>query len=150
MEGLHVKTVAVFGSEGGGQDQGLVAGRVGAKPAGVSGKKEVKLGHDEGQVAVGVVLASGGYPGTLDSGHEIHGLDLVGRECPEVSLRYAGVSARDTALVASGGRVLTVVSRATTYAAAISAAYDAVGRIQFQGMQYRTDIGARAVTTPTP
>jgi phosphoribosylamine--glycine ligase len=103
-----------------------------------------------GQVAVGVVLASGGYPGTLDTGHEIHGLDLVDRECPEVSLRYAGVSARDTALVASGGRVLTVVARATTYAAAISAAYDAVGRIQFQGMQYRTDIGARAVTTPTP
>jgi phosphoribosylamine--glycine ligase len=103
-----------------------------------------------GQVAVGVVLASGGYPGALDTGHEIHGLDLVGRECPGVSLRYAGVSARDTALVASGGRVLTVVARATTYPAAITAAYDAVSRIQFQGMQYRTDIGARAVATSTP
>jgi len=99
-------------------------------------------------VAVGVVLASGGYPGVLDSGHAIAGLDRVAAECPHVELRFAGVSTRDGVLVASGGRVLTVVGRAPDYTGAIAGAYDAVGRIQFQGMQYRTDIGARAIGAP--
>lgn len=97
-------------------------------------------------VAVGVVLASGGYPGPLDTGHEIHGLDRVRAECPGVEVRFAGVSARGAALVASGGRVLTVVGRAARYADARAAAYDAVSRLRFHGMQYRTDIGARAIT----
>jgi phosphoribosylamine--glycine ligase len=62
-----------------------------------------------------------------------------------VDVRFAGVAARDGALVVSGGRVLTVVSRAPHYAEAIAAAYEAVRRIRFRGMQYRTDIGARAL-----
>jgi phosphoribosylamine--glycine ligase len=98
-----------------------------------------------GDTAVGVVLAAGGYPGTLDTGHAIDGLDLVHAECPAVDVRFAGVAARDGALVVSGGRVLTVVSRAPHYAEAIAAAYEAVRRIRFRGMQYRTDIGARAL-----
>ena len=98
-----------------------------------------------GDAAVGVVLASGGYPGPLDTGHLIDGLDRVAAECPDVAVRFAGVSARDGALVASGGRVLTVVGRAPAYADAVAAAYDAVRRIHFHGMQYRTDIGARAI-----
>ena len=97
-------------------------------------------------VTAGVVLASGGYPGPLDTGHEIHGLDRVRAECSGVAVRCAGISARGAALVVSGGRVLTVVGRAASYAEAIAAAYDAVGRIHFRGMQYRTDIGARALT----
>ncbi len=96
--------------------------------------------------AVGVVLASGGYPGPLDTGHDIQGLDGLRQACPGVDVRFAGVSSRGDALVASGGRVLTVVGRAPDYAAAIAAAYQAVGRISFHGMQYRTDIGARALT----
>lgn len=103
-----------------------------------------------GDAAVGVVLAAGGYPGPLDSGHEIHGLDRLHAECPGAAVRFAGVSARDGALIASGGRVLTVVSRRPRFADAIGAAYDAVRRIRFHGMQYRTDIGARALAAPRP
>ena len=50
-----------------------------------------------GDAAVGVVLASGGYPGPLDTGHVIDGLDRVRAECPDVALRFAGVSRRATA-----------------------------------------------------
>ena len=103
-----------------------------------------------GDTAVGVVLAAGGYPGRLDTGHQIEGLDLVRAECPAVDLRFAGVASRDGALVVSGGRVLTVVSRAPQYREAIAAAYDAVGRLRFTGMQYRTDIGARAQAVTRP
>ncbi len=103
-----------------------------------------------GDTAVGVVLAAGGYPGPLDTGHPIEGLDLVRAECPAVALRFAGVASRDGALVVSGGRVVTVVSRAPGYGEAIAAAYDAVSRIRFAGMQYRTDIGARALAATRP
>ncbi len=103
-----------------------------------------------GDAAVGVVLASGGYPGPLDTGHLIDGLDRVRAECPDVALRFAGVSASNGALVTSGGRVLTVVGRAPQHADAIAAAYDAVRRIHFHGMQYRTDIGARAIAASRP
>lgn len=102
------------------------------------------------EVAVGVVLAAGGYPGTLDTGHPIRGIDRVAAECPGVSLRFAGVSARDGQLVVSGGRVLTVVGRAPEYAAAIDAAYAAAARIEFHGLQCRSDIGARARARTRP
>jgi phosphoribosylamine--glycine ligase len=96
-------------------------------------------------VAVGVVLASRGYPGPLDLGHAIHGLDDVSRSCPGVAVRFAGVAGKDGALVTSGGRVLTLVACAADYDVAIHRAYDAVERISFAGAQYRSDIGARAL-----
>jgi phosphoribosylamine---glycine ligase len=102
------------------------------------------------EVAVGVVLAAGGYPGPLDTGHPISGIADVLASCPDVALRFAGVAARDGTLVTSGGRVLTVVGRAADYAAAIDAAYGAVGRLHFAGMQYRSDIGARALAAGRP
>jgi len=96
-------------------------------------------------VAAGVVLAAPGYPGDFARGAEIRGLDRVAAECPAARVRFAGVSERDGALVTAGGRVLTVVGQATTYRAAIDAAYDAARRIHFDGMQFRRDIGARAL-----
>jgi phosphoribosylamine--glycine ligase len=48
-------------------------------------------------------------------------------------------------VVTAGGRVLTVVAHAATFEGAIEAAYDAVGEIEFEGMQYRSDIGRKAV-----
>jgi phosphoribosylamine--glycine ligase len=96
-------------------------------------------------VAAGVVLASAGYPGDSSQGHVITGLDRVAAECPAAAVRFAGVAERDGALVTSGGRVLTVVGRGPTYRAAIDAAYDAARRISFQGVQYRSDIGRRAL-----
>ena len=101
-------------------------------------------------VAVGVVLASRGYPNAPESGHEIHGLERVRAEHPDASVRFAGVAERNGRLVTAGGRVLTVVGRAASYGAAITAAYAAADGIAFDGMQRRADIGARAVRPVPP
>jgi phosphoribosylamine--glycine ligase len=98
-------------------------------------------------VAVGVVLAAQGYPGDVRTGDVIDGLDEVGRDCPEVQLRFAGVRQKGDQLITAGGRVLTVVSTAPSFQIAIARAYEAAGKIKFEGMQYRRDIGKKAVTT---
>jgi phosphoribosylamine--glycine ligase len=97
------------------------------------------------QVAVGVVLAAAGYPGDVRTGDVIHGLDEVERDCPHVALRFAGVKARGDQLVTAGGRVLTVVATAPSYEIAIARAYEAASKIRFDGMQYRRDIGKKAL-----
>jgi phosphoribosylamine---glycine ligase len=94
---------------------------------------------------VGVVLAARGYPGEVKTGQPITGLDRVARECPDALVFHAGVRDRDGQLITAGGRVLTIVGRGATYEAAIDCAYDAVGRVHFEGMQFRTDIGRKAL-----
>ena len=97
------------------------------------------------RVAVGVVLAAQGYPGEVRTGDVIHGLDDVARDCPDVELRFAGVKQHGDQLVTAGGRVLTVVSTADSFAIAIARAYEAASKIRFDGMQYRRDIGRKAI-----
>jgi phosphoribosylamine--glycine ligase len=96
-------------------------------------------------VAVGVVLAAHGYPGDVRTGDVIHGLDDVARDCPDVQLRFAGVRQKGDQLVTAGGRVLTVVSTAPSFQIAIARAYEAASKITFDGMQYRRDIGRKAL-----
>ncbi len=67
-------------------------------------------------VAVGVVLAARGYPAAPETGQVIDGLEQVATHHPGVQVRFAGVAERDGQLVTAGGRVLTVVGRAGTYA----------------------------------
>jgi phosphoribosylamine--glycine ligase len=95
-----------------------------------------------------VVLAAQGYPGSVRTGDVIHGLDEVARDCPDVQLFFAGVSARGKDLVTSGGRVMTVMSTARSYEIAIARAYEAASKITFEGMQYRRDIGRKALFVP--
>jgi phosphoribosylamine---glycine ligase len=95
-------------------------------------------------VAVGVVLASGGYPGEVETGFAIEGLEAV-VGLPGVVVFHAGTAERGGQTITSGGRVLTVVARGSTYADAISRAYDAVSRIRFTNVQFRTDIGRTAL-----
>ena len=97
-----------------------------------------------GDVAVGVVLASRGYPGASETGQVIKGLERARAEHPDVQLRFAGVAERDGHLITAGGRVMTVVGRAATCTAAIRAAYAGADCIEFDGLQRRADIGARA------
>jgi phosphoribosylamine---glycine ligase len=97
------------------------------------------------QVAVGVVLAAHGYPGDVRSGDIIRGLDDVARDCPDVQIFYAGVKQKDGDLVTSGGRVLTVMATAPAFEIAIARAYEAASKIHFEGMQYRRDIGRKAL-----
>ena len=96
---------------------------------------------------VGVVLAAHGYPGEVRTGDVIHGLDEVARDCPDVQLRFAGVKQQGDQLVTAGGRVLTVVSTAGSFEIAIARAYEAASKIRFDGMQYRRDIGRKALAT---
>ncbi len=97
--------------------------------------------------AVGVVLAAHGYPGDVRSGDVIHGLDDVARDCPDVQVFFAGVKQKGSDLVTSGGRVLTVMAMAASYEIAIARAYEAASKIKFDGMQYRRDIGRKALAT---
>ena len=105
---------------------------------------------DDAQVAldpgasVGVVLAARGYPGPVETGGPIAGLDAASR-LPAVQVFHAGTALRDGRIVAAGGRVLTVVATGDNYQDAIDRVYDAVPLIAFDGMQYRTDIGRKAL-----
>ncbi|MGO4592397.1 phosphoribosylamine--glycine ligase [Leifsonia sp. 2TAF2] len=96
--------------------------------------------------AVTVVLASEGYPEAPQTGRPITGLaEAAG--VPEVTIAHAA-TARDEAtgeLLATGGRVLSIVARGTGFAEARDRAYEALGHIHLDGAQYRTDIAARVV-----
>jgi phosphoribosylamine--glycine ligase len=88
-----------------------------------------------------VVIASRGYPDSSESGQPIRG---VGAASEMALVFHAGTAWRDGTLVTAGGRVLTIVGRGATYDDAIARAYAAVANIQFEGMQYRHDIGRKA------
>ena len=95
---------------------------------------------------VGVVLAAGGYPDSVETRRAITGLDDAGK-VPGALVFHAGTARRDAQIVTSGGRVLTVVGRGSNYRDAIDIAYRAASHIRFDGMQFRTDIGRKALAT---
>ncbi|MGH2600178.1 MAG: phosphoribosylamine--glycine ligase [Dehalococcoidia bacterium] len=92
------------------------------------------------QPAVGIVLASGNYPGDYEIGLPIEGLDAIDED---VQVFHAGTRLADGALVTAGGRVLTVVARGGTLAEARERVYDNVARIRYEGIRYRHDIALR-------
>ena len=92
----------------------------------------------------GVVLASRGYPQSSSSGDVIHGIDAA-EAIPGVAVYHAGTALRGADLVTAGGRVLTVVGRGADHAEAIARAYAGVLKISFDGMQFRQDIGRKAL-----
>jgi phosphoribosylamine--glycine ligase len=94
--------------------------------------------------SVGVVLASRGYPASSENGREISGLDDV-RALQGVTVFHAGTKSADGRIVTAGGRVLTVVGRAASFGDAMAAAYRGVEHVRFDGMQFRTDIGRKAI-----
>lgn len=97
--------------------------------------------------AVTVVVASGGYPGSYVRGKAIHGLDEAAA-VPDTVVFHAGTGRVPTGEIqTSGGRVLAVTSLGETLRLARERCYEAVSRIRFEGMQYRTDIASRAVET---
>ena len=100
-----------------------------------------RLGTDK---LVGVALASRGYPESSESGAPILGIERA-REVAQVF--HAGTAVHGGTLVTAGGRVLTVVGRGATFPEAISRAYAGVKAIRFDGMQYRSDIGRKALAS---
>jgi phosphoribosylamine--glycine ligase len=94
--------------------------------------------------AVCVVMASGGYPGSFETGKVITGVDEADR-IYGVKVFHAGTTRREGAYYTSGGRVLGVTARGVDLPEAVERAYDAVMKIRFDGMHYRKDIAARGL-----
>jgi phosphoribosylamine--glycine ligase len=92
--------------------------------------------------AVTVVLTAPEYPAQGDSGSPIEGVEEA--EATGALVFHAGTAIRADGLVTNGGRILNVTGLGSDVATARAAAYEAVGRISFPGMQYRTDIAERA------
>ncbi len=89
-----------------------------------------------------VVLASGGYPGSYENGKRITGLDDAAK-IPGVEVFHAGTTKLGNDVLTSGGRVLGVTARGVNLDDARARAYEAAVKIHFDGVQYRSDIGAK-------
>jgi phosphoribosylamine--glycine ligase len=124
---------------------GRLAALLRAAAAGAASDGFVRIREER---TVGVVLASRGYPAAAEAGRAIAGVEAASA-IPGVQVFHAATTQRDGALVTAGGRVLTVVGRASSYSRAMDLAYQGVAEIQFDGMQYRRDIG-RSVREGVP
>ncbi|BDU53104.1 phosphoribosylamine--glycine ligase [Limnohabitans sp. INBF002] len=94
------------------------------------------------RTAIGVVLAAHGYPMSPRKGDTITGLP---QDTDDVVVFHAGTQMKDGQVVTSGGRVLCVTALGGTLKLAQQQAYDTIKGIHFDGVQYRTDIGYRAI-----
>ena len=95
-----------------------------------------------GDACVGVVLASGGYPGEYQAGHVISVSDRLEQG---IDIYYAGAKQVDGRIVTDGGRVLTIAATGKTLKDARDKVYRNIQYVNFKGMHYRTDIAAREV-----
>jgi len=95
---------------------------------------------------ISVVMASGGYPGKYEKGKEISGIEKA-LELEDVLVFHSGTEYADNRIVTSGGRVLNVAALGDGLKEAINRAYRACKLIKFEGMQYRRDIGGKALNT---
>ena len=103
---------------------------------------EVSAEWDD-RASLGVVMAAGGYPESYTKGHVISGLPET--EQKDLKVFHAGTKMQDGQVVTSGGRVLCVTALGDSVGDAQKKAYDMVGKIRWDGVYYRTDIGYRAV-----
>jgi phosphoribosylamine--glycine ligase len=94
------------------------------------------------RAALGVVLAAAGYPDTARKGDVITGIPAGLEDC---HVFHAGTAEKDGQVVTSGGRVLCVTALGENVKLAADRAYEVVSGIRFEGMQYRRDIGHRAI-----
>jgi phosphoribosylamine--glycine ligase len=96
------------------------------------------------RAAVCVVMASEGYPGNYPKGLPIKGLDAA-KKIRDAVVFHAGTTLKGQSVVTDGGRVLGVTALGETVAAAIDKAYQAVGKIKWEGAYFRKDIGQKAI-----
>jgi len=94
--------------------------------------------------AVCVVVASAGYPGKYEKNKEVFGLNKV-KQMEDVLTFHAGTKKQGGRIFTNGGRVLGVTATDKSMGKAIQKAYSAVNKIEFEGIQYRKDIGYRAI-----
>ncbi|WP_018608525.1 phosphoribosylamine--glycine ligase [Uliginosibacterium gangwonense] len=111
--------------------------------AALAGKLDTAEADWDRRVALGVVLAAGGYPDEPRKGDVISGLDA---KLEDAHVFHAGTTTTpEGKAVVSGGRVLCVTALGDSVKAAQQRAYELASKIQFEGMQYRHDIGHRAI-----
>jgi phosphoribosylamine--glycine ligase len=94
------------------------------------------------RAALGVVLATSGYPDAPEKGHVITGLPAAGED---FRVFHSGTALKDGAVVTNGGRVLCVTALGDSIKMAQRRAYEVTEGVRFDGMQYRRDIGHRAI-----
>lgn len=111
--------------------------------AGVADGSPVEEPVWDDRAALGIVLASKGYPGSCEKGFPIGGLDALND--PDIRVYHMGTAWSGDGLVTAGGRVLIVVGRGDTLAEARLKAIQGVGRVACDNLFYRTDIGAAAL-----
>jgi phosphoribosylamine--glycine ligase len=109
----------------------------------VAGKLDQVEAEWDRRVAMGVVLAAANYPATPRKGDVISGLPA---ESETVHVFHAGTEEKGGKILTSGGRVLCVTALGDNVKQAQKHTYDALVGIHFDGMQYRRDIGHRAIT----
>lgn len=109
----------------------------------VAGRLNLVEASWDRRVALGVVLAAANYPGTPRTGDLISGLP---QDSEDSHVFHAGTTERDGRIVTAGGRVLCVTTLADNVRQAQKRAYDIIIDLHFDGMQYRRDIGHRAVS----
>ena len=94
--------------------------------------------------ALGVVMASKGYPGKYEKGKVITGIEEAEKD-PDIVVFHAGTDIKDGKLITNGGRVLTVTATGKTLKEAKEKCYRAVNKIHFEGAHYRKDIGDKGL-----
>jgi len=95
--------------------------------------------------SVCIIAASGGYPGKYPSGYPITGLPNIDSQSEDVVVFHSGTAIKDARIVTAGGRVLAISAMAPDLQTALDKAYAELAKISFQGMQFRRDIGHRAL-----
>jgi len=112
--------------------------------ASIDGKLDSIKAEWDRRTCVCVVASSGGYPGKYEKGKAISGLEKV-TALKDVVVFHAGTKLENDKILTSGGRVLGVTALGDTIESAVASAYKAAGKIKFEGMHYRKDIGRRAL-----
>ena len=112
--------------------------------ASIDGKADSYRNEWDGRACVCVVAASKGYPGRYEKGKLIKGLEPAGR-LEDTVVFHAGTKKEGGGCVTSGGRVLGITALGDGIAGAVKKAYEAAGKIDFEGIYYRKDIGKRAL-----
>ncbi len=111
----------------------------------IDGKLDTATADWDPRAAIGVVMAAGGYPDSYPKGDVINGLDAVNDIDTIGKVFHAGTAEKDGNIVTNGGRVVCVVALGDSVTEAQQKAYQAVDKIGWDKVYYRTDIGHRAI-----
>ncbi len=110
----------------------------------LDGKLDQATAEWDSRMALGVVLAAGGYPGSYAKGAVINGLQAQA-ENPDAKIFHAGTAEEGGEIVTAGGRVLCAVGLGDTVSEAQAKAYELAKTVNWEGVFYRNDIGYRAI-----